>query len=92
MLATPFKVARSPDFGADFPLGLPPPNPATRIAHGRVIAGVHYPIDVVSGQELGNAYADIVIAQPTFADAVETASTAPSPNPTALRAAVGGPH
>ncbi|MEM7445443.1 MAG: phosphatase PAP2 family protein [Pseudomonadota bacterium] len=44
---------------------------ADRIAHGRVIAGVHYPIDVVSGQELGNAYADIIIAQPTFADAVD---------------------
>lgn len=44
---------------------------ATQIAHGRVIAGVHYPIDVVSGQELGNAYADIIVAQPTFADAVE---------------------
>ncbi|MEM8586723.1 MAG: hypothetical protein AAGG65_01585 [Pseudomonadota bacterium] len=71
MLATSFKVAISPDFGADFPLRLPPPNPATQIAHGRVITGVHYPIDVISGQELGNAYADIVVAQPTFADAAE---------------------
>jgi len=43
---------------------------ATRIAHGRVIAGVHYPIDVVAGKKLGNAYADIIVEQPAFINAI----------------------
>jgi acid phosphatase (class A) len=43
---------------------------ATRIAHGRVIAGDHYPIDVVAGKKLGNAYADIIVEQPAFINAI----------------------
>jgi len=43
---------------------------ATRIAHGRVIAGVHYPIDVIAGQNLGNAYADIIVKQAAFINAI----------------------
>ena len=37
-----------------------------RIGYGRVIAGVHYPIDVLAGQKLGNAYADVIVEQPAF--------------------------
>jgi len=43
---------------------------ATRIGYGRVIAGVHYPIDITSGQKLGHAYADVIVEQPAFKDAV----------------------
>ena len=43
---------------------------ALQIGYGRVIAGVHYPMDVVSGQKLGNAYADVIISQPAFKEAV----------------------
>ncbi|MET1415584.1 phosphatase PAP2 family protein [Roseibium sp. HPY-6] len=39
---------------------------ANRIGHGRVVAGVHYPMDVSQGQILGNAYADAIIAEPAF--------------------------
>jgi membrane-associated phospholipid phosphatase len=42
-----------------------------QIGYGRVIAGVHYPLDVLVGQRLGNAYADVIIAQPAFAEAVK---------------------
>jgi len=41
-----------------------------QVGYGRVIAGVHYPIDVTAGQKLGNAYADVIIAQPVFKEAV----------------------
>ncbi|MCV0425222.1 MAG: phosphatase PAP2 family protein [Roseibium sp.] len=44
---------------------------ANRIGHGRVIAGVHYPMDVTSGQVLGHAYADAILAGPAFQQAVE---------------------
>jgi len=44
---------------------------ARQIGYGRVIAGVHYPMDVLAGQRLGNAYADVIIAQPAFAEAVK---------------------
>nr|WP_319387397.1 phosphatase PAP2 family protein [uncultured Roseibium sp.] len=43
---------------------------ATRIGHGRVVAGVHYPMDVSEGQKLGHAYADAIIAGPAFQDAI----------------------
>ena len=39
---------------------------ANRIGHGRVVAGVHYPMDVSQGQNLGTAYADAIIAGPAF--------------------------
>ncbi len=42
-----------------------------QIGYGRVIGGVHYPVDVLAGQKLGNAYADVIIAQPAFAEAVK---------------------
>nr|WP_258571326.1 phosphatase PAP2 family protein [Flavimaribacter sediminis] len=42
---------------------------AVDIGYGRVIAGVHYPDDVVAGQKLGAAYADAILAQPTYAEA-----------------------
>ena len=41
-----------------------------QIGYGRVIAGVHYPIDVTAGQKLGNAYADVILKQKAFNDAV----------------------
>ena len=43
---------------------------ANRIGHGRVVAGVHYPMDVAEGQKLGHAYADAIIASPVFQEAV----------------------
>ena len=43
---------------------------AYRIGYGRVIAGVHYPIDITSGQTLGNAYADAIIKSPSFQEAL----------------------
>ena len=42
-----------------------------RIGYGRVTAGVHYPMDVIAGQTLGNAYADVILKQPAFQEAVE---------------------
>jgi len=44
---------------------------ARQIGYGRVTAGVHYPIDVVFGQKLGEAFADVIVKQPAFKDAVE---------------------
>ncbi|MEM7023633.1 MAG: phosphatase PAP2 family protein [Pseudomonadota bacterium] len=43
---------------------------AQQIGYGRVIAGVHYPVDVVEGQRLGNAYADVILEQPAFKEAL----------------------
>jgi acid phosphatase (class A) len=43
---------------------------AEQIGYGRVIAGVHYPEDIVAGQKLGNAYADVIVRQPSFKEAV----------------------
>ena len=43
---------------------------ALQIGYGRVIAGVHYPMDVLSGQKLGNAYSDVIIKQQAFKDAM----------------------
>ena len=36
-----------------------------------MIAGVHYPMDVLAGQKLGNAYADVIVKQPAFKQAVQ---------------------
>jgi acid phosphatase (class A) len=44
---------------------------AHQIGYGRVIAGVHYPVDVLVGQRLGQAFADIIVKQPAFREAVE---------------------
>jgi len=44
---------------------------AGRIGYGRVIAGVHYPVDVVAGQKLGAAYASNIAAESTFKAAVK---------------------
>lgn len=41
-----------------------------QIGYGRVIAGVHFPIDVLAGQKLGEAYANVIVKQPTFREAV----------------------
>lgn len=43
---------------------------ARRIGYGRVIAGVHYPKDVTSGQTLGTAYAEAIVANDAFKAAV----------------------
>ncbi|MEM7223539.1 MAG: phosphatase PAP2 family protein [Pseudomonadota bacterium] len=43
---------------------------AHQVGYGRVIAGVHYPIDVTAGQTLGTAYADVIVQQPDFKAAV----------------------
>ena len=44
---------------------------AMQVGYGRVIAGVHYPMDVLAGQKLGNAYADVIVKQPAFKQAVQ---------------------
>lgn len=43
---------------------------AYRVGYGRVVAGVHYPMDVLTGQRLGHAFAEVVVAQPAFKEAV----------------------
>lgn len=55
---------------------------ARQVGYGRVIAGVHYPMDVLTGQRLGHAMADVVIRQPAFQDAVKRIRrTAPPSRP-----------
>ncbi len=44
---------------------------AQQIGYGRVIAGLHFPIDVTAGQKLGHAYADVIVKQAAFKEAVE---------------------
>lgn len=44
---------------------------AHQVGYGRVIAGVHYPVDVTSGQKLGSAFADVIVAQPAFQEAAK---------------------
>jgi acid phosphatase (class A) len=44
---------------------------ARQVGYGRVLAGVHYPMDVLTGQSLGHAYADVIVKQPAFREAVE---------------------
>lgn len=41
------------------------------IGYGRVIGGVHYPMDVVSGQVLGETYMDVIRDQPAYQQALE---------------------
>ncbi|WP_372571744.1 phosphatase PAP2 family protein [Ruegeria jejuensis] len=43
---------------------------AEQIGYGRVTGGVHYPMDVLAGQTLGHAYADAIIANPAFQEAI----------------------
>jgi len=44
---------------------------ARQIGYGRVTAGVHYPIDVIFGQKLGDAFADVIVEQPAFKEAIK---------------------
>jgi acid phosphatase (class A) len=44
---------------------------ARQIGYGRVTAGVHYPIDVIFGQKLGDAFADVIVQQPAFKQAIK---------------------
>lgn len=44
---------------------------AQQIGYGRVIAGVHYPTDILAGMKLGHAYADVIVKQAAFKQAVE---------------------
>ena len=44
---------------------------AMRVGYGRVVAGAHYPIDVTAGQAVGEAYADVIVEQPAFKEALE---------------------
>ncbi|MEM9255174.1 MAG: phosphatase PAP2 family protein [Pseudomonadota bacterium] len=39
---------------------------AEQIAYGRVLAGVHFPTDVLAGMALGHAYADVILQQDAF--------------------------
>jgi acid phosphatase (class A) len=41
-----------------------------QIGYGRVIAGAHFPIDVLAGQKLGEHYSDTIVKQKTFLEAV----------------------
>jgi acid phosphatase (class A) len=41
------------------------------IGYGRVIGGVHYPMDVVAGQTLGQAYMDVIRDQPAYQQALD---------------------
>ena len=43
---------------------------AYQVGFGRVIAGVHYPVDVLSGQILGNAYADAIVNNSAFIEMI----------------------
>jgi acid phosphatase (class A) len=42
-----------------------------QIGADRVIAGVHYPSDVAAGQRLGDAVAQVLLAEPDFREALE---------------------
>ncbi len=44
---------------------------ANQIAYGRVVAGVHFPIDITAGQKLGHAFAAVIVKQAAFKKAVE---------------------
>jgi acid phosphatase (class A) len=39
---------------------------AAEIAHDRIIGGVHYPSDIVAGEQLGRAVAAALLANPAF--------------------------
>jgi acid phosphatase (class A) len=42
-----------------------------QIGYGRVIGGVHYPMDVVSGQKLGEAHVEVIRAPPVYQAALD---------------------
>lgn len=42
------------------------------IGYGRVIGGVHYPMDVVAGQKLAQAYMEVIRTQPAYRQALES--------------------
>ena len=44
---------------------------ARQIGYGRVVGGVHFPMDVLAGEKLGQAYADVIVKQPAFTQAIE---------------------
>ena len=52
-----------------------------QIGYGRVTAGVHYPIDVVAGQTLGQAYADAIAKGSVFQAAVTRIREGPPKSP-----------
>lgn len=52
---------------------------ARQVGYGRVTAGVHYPMDVLAGQRLGEAFADVIVKQPAFREAVQRIRGTPSP-------------
>ncbi|MTI00341.1 phosphatase PAP2 family protein [Roseibium sp. RKSG952] len=41
---------------------------AEKLGHARVVAGVHYPSDVIAGQKLGKAYAKAIKHDPGYAE------------------------
>ncbi|MEM6582575.1 MAG: phosphatase PAP2 family protein [Pseudomonadota bacterium] len=43
---------------------------AMQIGYGRVLAGVHFPGDVLAGQQLGHAFADVILRQDAFRSAL----------------------
>jgi acid phosphatase (class A) len=43
---------------------------AEQVGYGRVNGGLHYPMDVITGQTLGHANADVIIANPAFQKAI----------------------
>ena len=43
---------------------------ALQIGYGRAIAGVHYPMDIVAGQKLGNVYGDAITQSQAFKEAL----------------------
>ena len=47
-----------------------------QVGYDRVIAGVHYPSDVLAGQQLGDAIADALLATPAFRADLEAARAA----------------
>ena len=44
---------------------------ARRLGYGRVIGGVHFAMDVLAGEKLGQADADVIVEQPAFTQAIE---------------------
>ncbi|MEM9481622.1 MAG: phosphatase PAP2 family protein [Verrucomicrobiota bacterium] len=48
---------------------------AYQIGYGRVIAGLHYPADVIAGQKLGNAYADAILKNPVYQSKIASITT-----------------
>jgi acid phosphatase (class A) len=44
---------------------------ARQIGCVRVIGGVHFAMDLLAGQKLGQPYADVIVEQPAFTRAIE---------------------